>query len=326
MNFLESIKQAFDSVRVNKLRAGLTLLSISIGVFAIIISISLVRSIDNTVEKQLEELGENSFYIYKMPKMVMNGGHWRKYARRKSITYSDALQLKREMKLTPYISAYGVGTGNTVRYDNNETNANVNLFGVDADYFTVNNISIDEGRPISANEVDFNRKVCLIGNDVKVILFPNINPIGKKIKIKNQFYTIIGTLTAKGAIFGQSQDNQVVIPVTQFLQYFSEENEESLILSFKALGKDAMESTMDEAIGLMRSIRNLKPWEENSFEIETNESIGEQFAGLTGYLSAFGLICGLIAIIAAGVGIMNIMLVTVKERTREIGVLKSYWS
>ncbi len=323
MDILEAIKQAFDSVRVNKLRAGLTLLSIAIGVFAIIISISLVRSIDNTVDKQLDELGENSFYIYKMPKMVMNGGHWRKYAKRKPITYSNANKIKQQMTLTPYISAFGVSSGNTIRFGNTETNPTVSLIGCDADYFTVNNISIADGRPFSIDEVNFNRKVCLIGNDVTVILFPNMDPIGKKIKIKSQFFTIIGTLTPKGALLGQSQDNNIIIPVSQYLQYYSDEFEESLTIIFKSMSKEVMESTMDEAIGLMRSIRNLKPWEENSFEIETNESIGEQFSSLTGYLSIFGFICGIIAIIAAGVGIMNIMLVTVKERTREIGIRKA---
>ena len=323
MDFLESIKQAFISVKSNKLRAGLTLLSIAIGVFAIIISMSLVSSIDNTINSQLEELGENSFYIYKMPKMVMSGGHWRKYARRKPITYSSVNYLKREMKSTPYISGYGVSMGNTVNYGNLETNPNVNLFGVDSEYFTVNNISMEDGRPLTIDDVNFNRKLCVIGNDVSVILFPNENPIGKKIKIKSQYFTVIGTLTPKGALMGQSQDNNVLIPVTQFLQYYSEEQEESLIISMKALGKDKLESSMDEAIGLMRIERNLKPWEENTFEIETNESIAEQFAGLTDFMTYFGLICGIIAIIAAGVGIMNIMLVTVKERTREIGIRKA---
>ena len=189
--------------------------------------------------------------------------------------------------------------------------------------FFNNGINVAEGRPITYEDVEYNSSVAVIGNDLVVKLFPKINPIGKKIKVKSQFYEVVGVLESKGAMLGTSQDNQVLITIPKYLQYYASEWEESLTLTIRSLDKSKVSNNMDEAIGAMRIARNLKPWEENSFEVETNESITEQFSGFTKYLSYFGAFCGAIALIAAGIGIMNIMLVSVKERTREIGIRKA---
>lgn len=322
MNILESVKLAIDSIRVNKLRTFLTLLSISIGVFAIIGAGSLVASINSTVEGEIEALGETTFYIFKDPKIQM-GNSWRKYARRKPITYAQYQQLKNKLSLVSLASAVSVSSGQTVKFGNNETNPDVNLIGVDEDYFILENRNFSDGRNIVKSDIIANRNVAVIGNDVKVKLFPNINPIGKMITINNQKYEIIGVLEPKGAMFGQSQDNMVLIPITHLLNYFASFWESSVQIVLRARSRDEFTQAIDEAIGVMRLVRNLKPWEENDFEIETNESIKEQFSGLTKYLQWFGFISGGIALIAAGVGIMNIMLVSVKERTREIGVRKA---
>lgn len=330
MNISESILLAIDSIRVNKLRSFLTLLSIAIGVFAIIGAGSLVSSINSTVEGEMEALGETTFYIFKEPKIQMGGHNWRKYARRKPISYSQYQELKKDLTNVSLVAGVGTSDGNTIKQGNFETNPDVYLAGVDEDYFVLENRNISEGRTIVQSDIIMNRNVAILGNDVKVKLFPNTNPIGKMITIKNQKYEVVGVLEPKGAMLGQSQDNLVFIPVSHFLSYFASYWEESLQIILRARTPDMMTQAVDETIGLMRSIRNLKPWEENDFEIETNESIKEQFSGLTGYLQWFGLISGGIALIAAGVGIMNIMLVSVKERTREIGIRKAigakrYW-
>lgn len=322
MNFLESVKLAIDAIIVNKLRTFLTLLSIAIGVFAIIGAGSLVQSINSTVEGEIESLGETTFYIFKAPKIQM-GHSWRKYAKRKPITYSQYQQLKSKLELVSLSTAVAFSSGHTVKFGNNETNPDVNLYGVDEDYAILENRNFTEGRNIVKSDILTNRNVAVIGNDVKVKLFPNISPIGKMITINNQKYEIIGVLEPKGAMFGQSQDNLVIIPITHLLKYFASFWESSLQIALRARSREVLPEAIDEAIGTMRLIRNLKPWEENDFEIETNESIKEQFSGLTKYLQWFGFISGGIALIAAGVGIMNIMLVSVKERTREIGIRKA---
>lgn len=322
MNISESIILALDSIRANKLRASLTLLSISIGVFAIIGAGTLVNSINNAVTNEMASLGENTFEIKKMPSIQM-GNTWRKYRNRKSISITQFRELKKRMTLTENISCYSASDQHTIKTKNYSTDPDVVVIGCDDIYFTNNNINIDQGRQFTAEDVNMNRNVAIIGNDVIVKIFPHESPLDKKIYIKNQAFTVIGILETKGAVMGNSQDNRIIIPVSQFLKYFANFWEESLTITVKAQSKDALSKTMDETIGEMRTIRNVKPWEENSFELETNESLSEQFGNFTGFLFIFGLVSGAIALIAAGVGIMNIMLVSVKERTREIGVRKA---
>ncbi|MFW5702170.1 MAG: ABC transporter permease [Bacteroidota bacterium] len=323
MNISESILLAFNSIKVNKLRASLTLLSIAIGVFAIIGAGALVNSINSTVSGELAEMGESSFAIYRIPKIQMGRGTWRKYQKRKAITYSQYRDFRNEMTSTELISCQSIDGGHILEAGDKETNNDVTLVGTDENYFLLNNRGVTTGRGFSISDIQFDKRVALIGNDIVVKLFPNENPLGKEVKIKNQKFTVIGILEQKGAILGQSQDNMAIIPITPFLKYYASWWDESLDITVRAYSNEALPATMDEAIGVMRSLRNVKPWQENNFEIETNESLSDQFSSLTIYLSWFGYISGGIALIAAGVGIMNIMLVSVKERTREIGIRKA---
>lgn len=322
MNIFESIYLALDSVRVNKLRAFLTLLSISIGVFALMGTGALIKSIDNAVTNEMITLGENTFSIKRTPSIV-TGNSWRKYRNRKPITYSQLKELKKNMTSTSFISGFSSSSLNTIKFLNYSTDPDVNLIGTDEEYFYNNNITISQGRALTNEDLQSNKKFAIIGNDVKVKLFENISPLNKTIRIKNQNFEVIGVIEPKGAILGQSQDNQVIIPIQHFLRYFANEREESLTITIKSLSRDDLAETVNESIGLMRVIRQDKPGVENSFEVETNETINEQFGQLTGFLGFFGYASGFIALIAAGVGIMNIMLVSVKERTREIGVRKA---
>ncbi len=322
MNIGESIIQAFDSVRTNKLRTFLTLLSISIGVFAIIGAGSLVDSINKTLFSELESLGRNSFFIRRIPALEF-GHDWRKYMKRKPINYSVVKELKRQLVSPEFVTAYGFSSAHTVKAGEYETDPDVQLFGGDEYFLNVMNTNISKGRFFSREDIDLNKDFAIIGNDIVVKVFPNINPIGKKIKIKNHNFTVIGVLQPKGAILGQSQDNRVIVPISQFLRYFASFWEQDLTVAVKSPDYESLNDVIDETVSVMRSIRNLKPWQENDFEIETNESLSEQFASFTDFLSYFGAFSGIIALIAAGVGIMNIMLVSVKERTREIGIRKA---
>jgi len=288
MNILESIILAIDSIRVNKLRAFLTLLSVAIGVFAIIGAGTLTSSLEGTMNQQLEKIGETTFWVKKMPNIV-TGNDWRKYSKRKAITFSQVKEFKRKMTLTKQINALGISGGKTIKYGNESTNPDVMLMGTDEMYFPINSVNVVQGRPIMQQDIALHRNVAVIGN----------------------------------GILGQNKDNMVILPITNFLKYYASPWEQSLTISIKAESRELLNATIDETIGTLRTIRKVKPWEENNFELFTNESIGEMFGGFISFLSAIGWITGGFALIAAGVGIMNIMLVSVKERTREIGIRKA---
>lgn len=322
MNIAESITIALDAVRAHKLRSILTLLSIAIGIFAIIGSGTAVGSLNSTMSGQLAALGESNFYITRTP-MIQTGNSWRKYRKRKAITFSQAKELQKQFTITDIISIFNTTGGMTMKVGTLSTDPDVSLIGCNEHYMVTSNLNIADGRPFTSEDISMSRFEAIIGNDVAVKLFPSTNPIGQTIRIKNQQYTIIGTVVARGSMMGQSQDNFVMIPLGNFMRYYADEWEQSVNIIVRPPGKDAVNASIDEAIGILRSVRNCKPWEENSFEIQTNESLTQQFATFTEYLNIFGLGSGLIALLAAGVGIMNIMLVSVKERTREIGLRKA---
>ncbi|MGA1278538.1 MAG: ABC transporter permease [Candidatus Kapaibacteriota bacterium] len=322
MNILESIIQALQSIKANTLRTVLTLLSISIGIFAIIGAGTAVNTLEGSFNSQLAALGQNTFMIKRTPS-VNFGNSWRKYRNRKDITLQQAKEFKLQMEGTTLTSIHNETDGYTAKNGNLSTDPKVTLIGADENFFIVKNLLLETGRAFGLTEVNSAIPVVIIGNDLVVQLFNGENPIGQFITLKNQKFQVIGTLKSQGSMFGRSLDAQAVIPITVFSRYHSDEWTSSIEITTKSYSKEQLSQAVDESIGVMRSLRNLKPWEENSFEVETNESVSSQFASFSNYLQIFGLGSGLISLLAAGVGIMNIMLVSVKERTKEIGIRKA---
>lgn len=322
MNILESIIQALQSIKANTLRTVLTLLSISIGIFAIIGAGTAVNTLEGSFNSQLAALGQNTFMIKRTPS-VNFGNSWRKYRNRKDITLQQAKEFKLQMEGITLTSIHNETDGYTAKRGNLSTDPTVNLIGADENFFIVKNLPVETGRAFGLTEVNSAIPVVIIGNDLVVQLFNGENPIGQFITLKNQKFQVIGTLKSQGSMFGRSLDAQAVIPITVFSRYHSDEWTSSVEITTKSYSKEQLSQAVDESIGVMRSLRNLKPWEENSFEVETNESVSSQFASFSNYLQIFGLGSGLISLLAAGVGIMNIMLVSVKERTKEIGIRKA---
>ncbi len=322
MNVAESIKIAFDAVRSQKMRSSLTLLSIGIGVFAIIASTGITGTLQNALSGQLADLGEHSFLIQRTP-TIQFGNSWRKYRKRPNISLQQSSDLKQRMTLTNLISVSNTSGGFTIKAGVESTNPDVSLIGIDEMYFLVNAPMLRDGRPVTEQDVALLTNVAIVGTDVVKTLFSDGKSLGRKITIRNQEFTIVGELEAKGGVLGQSQDNRVLIPISVYVKHYTPWWDASVDISVKAISNEALPATMDEATGIMRLLRENKPWDENNFELDGNEALGGQFANLSVAILAVAWISGIGALVAAGIGIMNMMLVSVTERTREIGVRKA---
>ncbi len=329
-NFLESMWMALDAVRSNKLRSGLTLLSIAIGVFAIIGAGTAVTSLESTVNGQLAMLGENTFQVRRTPAVIMSNAQWRKYNKRKTLSYDQAKTFQVRATMPQAIGFSEVENGMQIKANNLSTDPDVNVVGCNSAYLDCVNLAVDEGRSFNEQDDNLSRRVAIIGQDVAARIFPFGSPIGQEIMIKaggtkqkGGRFVVVGVMKKRGSLLGAKLDNYVWVPMTIYSTAFESDPRKPVSITVKADSKVQLQQTIDETIGILRVIRNNKPGDENDFEIETNESMTQAFAGFTGYLTSFGYASGFIALLAAGVGIMNIMLVSVKERTREIGVRKA---
>lgn len=321
MNFKESIISAVSSIRGNKLRAGLTLLGIVIGVFSIIGVMTLLDALQKGIDGGLSQLGTNTFQVQKFPALNFGGpGARRKFDKRKDITLEQGMRLKEIATQYKYIGLeYWMG-GKIVKSDKFQTNPNSQLGGVTTEFLPANNYSLSAGRWFSEQDILSEPHICVLGMDIVDKIFPNTNPLAQEIQVDGNKFTVIGILAAKGQSLGQSQDNIVAIPIRTMEKIYGSTKNHSLNITVTATSKESYNDTMEQIIGLMRQIRKVPPGEDNDFDIWSNESLISQAASFTQYFKYGAGVISFISLIAAGIGIMNIMLVTVTERTKEIGI------
>lgn len=321
MQLKESIIMALNSLTTNKLRSVLTLVGISIGLFSIIIVMTAIGAVQKTVEESFSSIGTNNFIIQKFPAVRVGHGSWRQYRNRKDLTAEDGERL-RSMTILP--EAIGIELdrgGKVVKYGGESTNPNVNLVGVNLDNLKTSDRTVAVGRAFSKQDLDYNKKVIILGKTVADKLYAFIDPIGTEVTVDNQKFEVIGVFEEKGSVLGSGQDNFVSIPLSTYQRiYGSDENGSYTIM---APSPELMGRTMDEVIGALRVIRKVPLGEDNDFEIVTNDQLVDQFNELTQYFKLGAGVVAFIALLAAGIGIMNIMLVSVTERTREIGIRKA---
>jgi len=318
----ESLRMAIDAIRQNKLRSILTLLGISIGVFSVIGVMTAIRTLESSVNSGLNVFAANTFVIQKWPEIEFGDHGKRKYRNRKNITIDQYKKLKERAKLPLLVSAADGTSVRNVQYRNKEVKNSVELFGGDDGTIRFYNTFLAEGRNFVPDDIRYSRNVCVLGMDVVDRLFPFEDPLSKKIQINGLDYIVIGITERQGEAFGQSKDNFIAIPISSFLEKFSN-RWSSLRIHVESTSQETYDKTRDEIIGLLRSIRKVPPELDNDFEIVSNTEMIEQFSSFTNGVKIFALAVSVIALVVAGIGIMNIMLVSVTERIKEIGIRKA---
>jgi len=320
MLFIEILQLAFAALKSNKIRSGLTMLGISVGVFSVIGVMTVIAGLRGKVEENLTVLGSASFQISKWTFNFGNAND--RFRNRRDITYPMADRFKELMGDGARVNLAIYRRGQRVVNGDRKTNPNTQLIGTDENYTSAFNFELAYGRNLSAEDVALGRPICVIGDDVAKVLFPNEDPLGRQVRIAGQNYTVVGQFVPKGTRFGDSQDNFVITPITRWLAIYGRAWR-SININVQAPNQADLAAAQDRAIGVMRLVRELDPEDVNDFEILTNESLIESFNKIADVISIGAFVISAIALLAAGVGVMNIMLVSVTERTKEIGVRKS---
>jgi putative ABC transport system permease protein len=326
MLFSEMIKMALGSLGVNKLRSSLTMLGITIGVFSVISVMTAIGALQYAIENGISFLGSNIFQFAKYPANVSASGDvGEKYRNRRNITYQQALHYYRLMEgeareICLKCFAYEV-KGQAV-YNGVKTTPSLLIVGSNRSFLTANAFTLGYGRNLNDEDVDLSRRVIVVGKMIEKRLFPHETPIGKIIRMTGHTYTIVGVLAEKGTAFGQSQDDICIMPITRFFEDFGEAKR-TVNIATQAFSADTYNRTFDKGITAMRIARGLQANQENDFEIYSNDSLKSAFVNVAGIVRIGAFVISFIALVAAGIGIMNIMLVSVTERTKEIGVRKS---
>lgn len=318
---------ALESLRTNKLRSALTLLGMVIGVFSVIASVTAVQVIDDYFTDAFAGFGSTTFFLQKYP--AINFGPTDASIRnRQDITYPQYEELLRRARLPAAVSPdetfeWATKVSYTGEQGTAETAPNLQLRGVNQEWAVNNGYDVVEGRFLTTDDVRYARPVIVISRPVAEELFVVEQPIGKMITVQGQRYQVIGILGEKGAVLGNNQDNRLLAPITTLFDTFGGITTRNIGIDVRAPSVQMLDATIDEVVGHMRAIRRVPPQNENDFEVVTNDALSGPFESFTSGLTLGGVAIGLIALLAAGIGVMNIMLVSVTERTREIGIRKS---
>src|SRR6266513_601153 len=326
MLFREIIAMALSSLGANKLRAALTMIGITIGVFSIISVMTAIGALQNSIESGISFLGSNVFQFAKYPVNFDTGGETKKkYQNRRNVNYRQALryyELMRGDAQEICLKCFGRDLKGQAVYNGVKTPQSLTVVGTNRGFLIANAFTLGYGRNPNDEDVALARDVAVIGKGIEKRLFPHESPIGKVIRMSGHTYTIVGVLAEKGTSFGESQDDFFLMPITRFLENYGEANR-TVNIATQPFSTDLYNRTLDKGISAMRIARGLKADQDNDFEIYTNDSLKSAFLNVADVVSIGAFVISFIALVAAGIGIMNIMLVSVTERTKEIGVRKS---
>ncbi|HKI69236.1 MAG TPA: ABC transporter permease, partial [Verrucomicrobiae bacterium] len=312
-----------NALVAHKLRSALTLLGVLIGVFSIIVVMTAMRVLERNVESEMSQLGSQTFAIQKWPAVHFGGSRdWEKYRRRKNITLAEGEKVVEKATLASSVGIEEQFWGGQVETRYKKTPPTVQLLGETPGSFPARNWVVAEGRGLIEPDVDNARDVCVLGSALAKTVFPFGEATGESLKINGINYTVVGVLAPKGGSPGGNQDNFAVIPITTGLNRYGR-SWRTLTILVQARDVASYQDCMEQARGIMRVARKVPPGAEDDFEIFSNDSLIDQFNKFTLAVRVGVMVVSSIALIAAGIGIMNIMLVSVTERTREIGIRRA---
>ncbi|GAA4396645.1 ABC transporter permease [Nibrella viscosa] len=322
MNLLENIREGLRSIAGNRLRTVLTSLIIAIGITSLVGILTAIDGIQNSVDSSFAGLGANTFNISVRQEFGRFGG--RATNVNKPIDYRQAISFKRRFPYGATISIATTVSGTAqVKYGSKKTNPNIRVIGIDDTYLTVKGYKLQSGRNFSTNDLNKSLNVAIIGNELVSTLFPkNTNPLNREIRVLGSQYKIIGTLDKKGSLTGAGDDRILLVPLDNG-RALAGARTLSFEITASATDLANQEIAMEEARGVMRLIRRDPLGKPDSFEIERADALAKNVGQITGYLRIGGFGIGFITLLGAAIALMNIMLVSVTERTREIGIRKS---
>ena len=322
MNSIEAIRIAVQSLWANKLRSVLTLLGVVIGVAAVIAVVTFVEGINTYVAEKIFNLGADVFIIFKVSPAVTNVDHYLEAEKRKDLLMEDYQTVRDACRHCVYVGAAVRNNSGHVKYAE-QSITDTTVQGITPSMAPIYDTDLTAGRML--NETDLNNKspVIVVGTDIVEHLMTGSDPLGKEVRLDGWTYQVIGVGKKKGKTMGQSQDNYVMIPITTYLKQYGVHNQNIRISGKAASAGPPLNVALDEARAALRASRHDRPEADDSFDIETNASLLGVWADFssTFFIATIGIAC--ISLVVGGIVIMNIMLVTVTERTREIGIRKA---